>query len=134
MIKELLLPEIQELIRDRNWTELRDIVDEWPVAEIADLLMEQTPSDQVLFFRVLPRHLSSDVFSYLDPEYQNTLIETLSAEETRHLLANLAPDDRTMLLGELPGQVTQRLINLLSPRISKKYGSYWVIRNAASVD
>jgi magnesium transporter len=120
MIKELLLPEIQELIRDRNWTELRDIVDEWPVAEIADLLMEQTPSDQVLFFRVLPRHLSSDVFSYLDPEYQNTLIETLSAEETRHLLANLAPDDRTMLLGELPGQVTQRLINLLSPQDLKE--------------
>ena len=120
MIKELLLPEIQELIRYRNWTELRDIVDEWPVAEIADLLMEQTPSDQVLFFRVLPRHLSSDVFSYLDPEYQNTLIETLSAEETRHLLANLAPDDRTMLLGELPGQVTQRLINLLSPQDLKE--------------
>lgn len=120
MIKELLLPEIQELISDRKWTELRDIVDEWPVAEIADLLMEQSPSDQVLFFRVLPRHLSSDVFSYLDPEYQNTLIETLSAEETRHLLANLAPDDRTMLLGELPGQVTQRLINLLSPQDLKE--------------
>lgn len=120
MIKELLLPEIQELIIDRKWSELRDIVEEWPVAEIADLLMEQEPPDRVVFFRVLPRHLSSEVFSYLDTEYQNALIELLTAEETRHLLANLAPDDRTMLLGELPGQVTQRLLNLLSPQDLKE--------------
>ncbi|MGE5543873.1 MAG: magnesium transporter, partial [Bacillota bacterium] len=32
-----------------------------------------------------------------------------------HLLADLRPDDRTTLFEELPGQVTQRLLNLLSP-------------------
>lgn len=120
MIKELLLPEIQELIAAHKWAELRDIMEEWPVAEIADLMMDQEQTERVVFFRILPRHLSSDVFAYLDTEYQNELIDDLNAEETRHLLANLAPDDRTMLLGELPGQVTQRLLNLLSPQDLKE--------------
>lgn len=120
MIKELLLPEIQELISAHKWADLRDIMEEWPVAEIADLMMDQEQTERVVFFRILPRHLSSDVFAYLDTEYQNALINDLNAEETRHLLANLAPDDRTMLLGELPGQVTQRLLNLLSPQDLKE--------------
>ncbi|MEN9839964.1 MAG: hypothetical protein RL177_1443 [Bacteroidota bacterium] len=120
MTKELLLPEIQELIATQKWAELRDIMEEWPVAEIADIMMEQEQGERVVFFRILPRHLSSDVFAYLDPEYQNSLLDDLTAEETRHLLANLAPDDRTMLLDELPGQVTQRLLNLLSPQDLKE--------------
>jgi magnesium transporter len=120
MTKELLLPEIQELIATQKWAELRDIMEEWPVAEIADIMMEQEQGERVVFFRILPRHLSSEVFAYLDPEYQNSLLDDLTAEETRHLLANLAPDDRTMLLDELPGQVTQRLLNLLSPQDLKE--------------
>jgi len=120
MTKELLLPEIQELIATQKWAELRDIMEEWPVAEIADIMMDQEQGERVVFFRILPRHLSSDVFAYLDPEFQNSLLEDLTAEETRHLLANLAPDDRTMLLDELPGQVTQRLLNLLSPQDLKE--------------
>src|SRR5690606_30980258 len=44
----------------------------------------------------------------------------MTTEETRHLLANLRPDDRTTLLGELPGQVTQRLLNYLSPQDLKE--------------
>lgn len=120
MTKELLLPEIQELIATQKWAELRDIMEEWPVAEIADIMMEQEQAERVVFFRILPRHLSSEVFAYLDPEYQNSLLDDLTAEETRHLLANLAPDDRTMLLDELPGQVTQRLLNLLSPQDLKE--------------
>ena len=120
MIKELLQPEILELIKDQKWEELREILEEWPVAEIADILVDLTPADRVIFFRILPRHISADVFSYLETEFQNALLDELTAEETRHLLANLRPDDRTTLLGELPGQITQRLLNYLNPQDLKE--------------
>ncbi len=120
MIKELLLPDIRQMLENRQWVELRDAVDEIQVAELADLLMELDLADQVVFFRILPRHISAETFAYLDPEYQNSLLAALTAEETRHLLANLAPDDRTILLEELPGQVVQRLLNLLSPQDLKE--------------
>jgi magnesium transporter len=120
MIKELLQPEIEELINTQNWEELRESIDEWPVAEIADVLVGLAPADRVIFFRILPRHQSAEVFSYLETDYQNALLDEMTTEETRHLLANLRPDDRTTLLGELPGQVTRRLLNYLSPQDLKE--------------
>ncbi len=116
MISELLKPEITELIEQKNWEVLREAVDEWRVPEIAELLMELRPADRTLFFRLLPRFKMAEVFSYLESDLQNNLLEELSDEENRHLLANMAPDDRTMLLGELPGVITQRLLNLLNPQ------------------
>ena len=120
MIKELLQPEIEELINAQNWEDLRESIEEWPIAEIADVLVGLAPADRVIFFRVLPRHKSAEVFSYLETDYQNALLDEMTTEETRHLLANLRPDDRTTLLGELPGQVTQRLLNYLSPQDLKE--------------
>lgn len=120
MMNELIKPEILELIENQKWTDLRESIEDWPVPEVADLMYGLEKSDRVLFFRILPRSLSSELFSYLETESQNELLIDLTDEETRHLLANLRPDDRTALLDELPGQITQRLLNLLSPQDLKE--------------
>lgn len=116
MLKELLRPEIEELISTKNWTVLREALDMWPAPELSDLLLTLPKSDRVLFYRALQRDLAADVFSHLSPGDQDELLRDLSDEETRHLLAALTPDDRTHLLEELPGQVTQRMLNLLGPQ------------------
>jgi magnesium transporter len=116
MINELIKPEIQELIEDQNWTGLRESIEDWRIPEIADLLVDLEKTNRILFFRALPKTQMSEVFSHLEPEYQNNLLIELSDEEIQHLLANLAPDDRTTLLSEIPGQITQRLLNLLNPQ------------------
>jgi magnesium transporter len=53
MLKDLLKPEILELIEARRWTELRDTLADWPAPEIADLLLHLRKPDRVLFFRAL---------------------------------------------------------------------------------
>lgn len=113
MLKELLAPEIAELIAARRWTELRDVLEDWPAPEIADLLLDLRKPDRVLLFRALSRADAAEAFSHLDLEQQDSLLMELTDEETRGLLADLPPDDRTHLLEELPGQATQRLLNLL---------------------
>jgi magnesium transporter len=115
MLRDLLKPELLELIEARRWDELRDALVDWPAPEIADLLLHLRKDDRVLLFRVLPRAVSSSAFAQLDLEQQDGLLRDLSDEETRHLLAEMHADDRTHLLGELPGQATQRLLNLLGP-------------------
>jgi magnesium transporter len=115
MLKDLLKPEILELIESRAWTDLRDVLADWPAPEIADLLLHLRKQDRVLLFRALPRLVAADVFSHLEFEQQDELLHDLTDEEARHLLTNLPPDDRTHLLEELPGQATQRLLNLLRP-------------------
>lgn len=115
MLKELLKPEIEELIRAKDWAVLRDALGVWPAPELSDLMLSLPEADWALFFRVLPRALAAEVFSHLDPSDQDELLRALTDEETRLLLASMLPDDRTHLLEELPGQVTQRMLNLLSP-------------------
>ncbi len=56
------------------------------------------------------RHLE-----YLPLENQEELLRSLGREHVTAVLNEMDPDDRTALLEELPGTVTQRLLTLLSP-------------------
>lgn len=120
MLKELLKPEIMELIETRSWFDLKDCLDTWPAPEISDLLLELDKPDRVLLYRVLPRDIAAEVFSYLEYEQRDSLLFELTDQETRHLLEDMSPDDRTALLEELPAKATRRLLNLLSPEDLKE--------------
>jgi magnesium transporter len=115
MLKELLKPDIQELISKRNWLALREILSSWNGPEISDLMQDLDQTDRVLLFRSMGRDLSAEVFAYLNPEDQDSLLHELTNQETRDLLQDLDPDDRTTLLEELPAEMTQRLFTLLTP-------------------
>jgi magnesium transporter len=106
---------VERLIEDRKWGQLKELLAEYPVPEVADLLLGLEKRDRVLLFRALPRPRANEVFAYLETETQNAMIQELTDEETRRLLSDMSPDDRTALLGELPGQATQKLLNLLGP-------------------
>ncbi len=115
MLKELLKPEIHELIEHRNWLDLKEILSSWPPPEIVDLFLDVDKTERVLIFRALPREIAAEVFSYLDGDQKDAFLHELTDQETRNLLADLPPDDRTELLEELPGKVTMRLLALLDP-------------------
>ena len=115
MLSQLLKPEIEELISQRKWGDLREGLESWHPAEVAEFLLDIVKADRVLLYRALPRDFAADVFSEMESEDQEHLLIDLTDKETINLLADLAPDDRTELLTELPAKVTKTLINKLSP-------------------
>jgi magnesium transporter len=115
ILKQLLEPELRELIRHRDWHALKDVLSFWPAPDIAELLSSLRDPDAVILFRLLPRNLQSEVFAELDPDTQLTLIRNLTDEQVKSLIAELAPDDRTELFEDLPPELIQRALNLLSP-------------------
>jgi magnesium transporter len=54
------------------------------------------------------------VFEYLATAAQRTLLQALSRDDLAALLNDMAPDDRTLFLSELPGYATHELLALLS--------------------
>lgn len=78
-------------------------------------MAELTIEDQLIVLRVLPRELAADVFESLDLSVQEQLLKAMGREELAALLNNMAPDDRTLLLGELPANMTRQLLAHLSP-------------------
>ncbi len=115
MIGALLQVELEEMIKGKQWDELRAALSELDPPDIAEILVDLPVEDEGVIFRVLPRDRAAEVFSYLPLEQQESLIVSLSSETSRTLLAEMTPDDRIRLLEEMPAAVTRRLLESLPP-------------------
>lgn len=115
MIANLLKPELHELIERRDFNRLRDLLTEFPAADVAEILSELAPDDRAVTLRILPHHLAADVFEHLELENQEQLLRALGNEQVARILNEMEPDDRTAILEELPAAATRHLLNLLSP-------------------
>ena len=115
MIGALLRPDLQQLIRDKQWDVLREVLSEFDPSDIAEILVHVPDEDDVAIFRLLPRELAGRVFAYLPLDHQEGLIRSLSHEQMRQVLSEMTPDDQARLLEELPASVTRRLLETLSP-------------------
>ncbi len=113
MLKEIVQPEIHELIEARQFAELKHVLAEMEIHDVAALLAELEEEDLAMCFRLLPQDRAADVFAEFEVDQQEYVLEQLSSEKVTRLLADMAPDDRTELLEELPGQLAQRLLNSL---------------------
>src|SRR5947209_6379768 len=115
MVGRLLLPEIQNLIDERNFSALRELFSDWPPADVAEVIVDMPENEQVIIFRVLPHALAADVFEYLEPDAQQQLLKAMAHEQVVAILNEMAPDDRTALLEEMPSAAARQLIRLLTP-------------------
>src|SRR5205809_512223 len=119
MIGSLLQPELVELIRQRNFNQLREILCGFPAPDLAEILGDLSADDKAVLLRILPHDLATEVFEYLSVEDQENLVQALGNEQVARILNEMPPDDRTALLEELPSAATQKLLNLLSPNERK---------------
>lgn len=109
----LLKPDIDELIQNKEWREIKDLIVSWEAPDIADLLRELPTSEMLILFRMLPQSLQSDVLAELEAEDQELIIRGLTDEQAKAVIAELTPDDRTELFEELTPSLTRKLISLL---------------------
>src|SRR2546423_14930193 len=115
MVGKILIPEIQSLIKVRDFAGLRELFSEWPPADVAEVIVDMDEDDRVIIFRVLPAALAADVFEYLDLDAQQQLLRAMAHEQVVGILNEMSPDDRTALLEELPSAAARQLIKLLTP-------------------
>src|SRR6059036_720429 len=117
MVGKILEPEIRSLIEARNFGALREVFREMPPADVAEIILDLPEDEQVIIFRILPHGLAADVFEYLDVdvEAQQQLLRGMAHEQVVAILNEMAPDDRTALLEELPSAAARQLIRSLTP-------------------
>lgn len=111
------IQKIQELIDEKQWLSLRDTLSGLEPFEISEIIEELDEDDGIIVFRLLSRESAKETFQHLPIENQESVIGIFAKNVTRlsNLLNDLEPDDRTAFFEELPGEVTQKLIQLLSP-------------------
>jgi magnesium transporter len=111
----MVASDVAQLINAGDLTGLRETLTGLRPREVAEELSALDPNDRVIAFRVLPRGFASDVFEYFRAPVQEALVKTMGHEDVAAVLNHMSPDDRTMLFGELPANVTKHLLSLLTP-------------------
>ena len=106
---------IQEFFDKKEYTKLRQFVAELNEADIADCLEELEDADMIKVFRLLPKDLAADAFSYFEVENQQMLIHSMSDKEASAMIDNLMADDAVDLLEEMPANMVKRLLAGASP-------------------
>jgi magnesium transporter len=115
-----MLNEIKDrfrnLVETKNWKTLKKELNELEPLQIAEVIEGLPKSDEIFVFRILPRERAKETFQYLSHEKQEEIIEGMAtySHKITSLLNDLDPDDRTAFFEELPGEISQRLVQMLS--------------------
>ena len=105
-----------QLIADKNWKILKSELSDLEPFQIAEAIGELPKSDRTIPFRLLSRESAKETFKHLSHDQREEIIDGLAAhiDKMTDLLNDLDPDDRTAFFEELPGEVSQRLVQMLS--------------------
>lgn len=104
------LDVIRELLETKQYTRLRQRIADMNIADIAAVMEELEEEELLKIFRILPKSMAADVFSYLEVENQQYIITSLSDREAANIINNLMADDATDLLEEMPANIVKKLL------------------------
>ncbi len=110
-----LVEELNELLKNRQFTRLHEIVAETNEMDVAAFMEQLTPAQQITCFRTLPKDQASDVFAELEPQTQQTIIDAITDQEIGHIIEDLFVDDAVDMLEEMPANVVKRVLKNAKP-------------------
>ncbi|MGN0376167.1 MAG: magnesium transporter [Suilimivivens sp.] len=104
------LEVIRELLETKQYTTLRQKMADMNTADVAAVMEELEEEELLKIFRILPKSMAADVFSYLEVDNQQMIITSLSDKEAANIINNLMADDATDLLEEMPANVVKKIL------------------------
>ena len=111
---------ILELIEEKKFSKLRSMLDNMNPADIALILEEAEEKDLPVVFRILPKELAAEVFSYMESDMQQFLIEKFSDTELKTVLDELFMDDTVDIIEEMPANIAKRILRQTDANTRKK--------------
>ncbi len=120
--------EIIELIEKKDFKAVKVLLQDMLAPDIADIMEHfEEVTNSVLLFRLLPKDLSAEVFSYLSSEMQENIVTFLNSTELSFIIEELATDDAVDFLEEMPANIVRKALKGATPETRKlinKYLSY----------
>jgi len=101
---------IQKLINEKKYFEIRKYLNNLNTVEVSELLNQFESSELIMIFRLLSKNRAADVFSYLDTEHQEMIINTMTDVETKNIFDELYFDDIVDIIEEMPSNVVKKIL------------------------
>ena len=114
-VADVVARQLEALLEAGNYDGAKLLLQPVQEVDTAEAIGALPRTLQALAFRLLPKDEAIEVYEYLDPAVQQSLLERLRSGEVLELVEEMSPDDRVRLFDELPAKVVRRLLAELSP-------------------
>jgi magnesium transporter len=114
-IAQMVVQQLQSLLQAGLYDGAKLLLQPVQPVDAAEAIGALPRTLQALAFRLLPKDQAIEVYEYLDPDVQQSLLERLRSGEVLELVEEMSPDDRVRLFDELPAKVVRGLLSELSP-------------------
>jgi len=118
---QIIYERLSFCFETRKFADLRILLLDMEPADIA-LFMEDNLDDkeQLMFFRLLPKELASDVFVEIDSDVQEYLIKAFTDKELKAVVDDMFLDDTVDIIEEMPANVVKRILKNSDPENRKQ--------------
>ena len=117
---EKVFERLKDSLDNRKFADLRIVLLDMEPADIANFMEEMlTEKEQIMFFRLLPKELASDVFIEIDTDTQENLIKAFTDKELKEVIDDMFLDDTVDVIEEMPANVVKRILRNSDPENRK---------------
>lgn len=101
---------IEVLLDERRFKELKEQLETMHPVDIVDVLNELEERQMILVFRLLAKEEAADVFTDMESDMREYLINALTDAELEEIMDEMYVDDTVDVLEEMPANVVDRLL------------------------
>lgn len=103
--------ELLEQIEQNKLKLVKESLLDMHVQDIADLLEEiDSPINLIKVFKLLPKDIGAEVFSYTESDIQEKLVTALSDKELGYIIEEMPLDDAVDFVEEMPANIVERVL------------------------
>ena len=118
---EKVFERLKDSLESRKFADLRIVLLDMEPADIANFMEEMlNEKEQIMFFRLLPKELASDVFIEIDTDMQENLIKAFTDKELKEVIDDMFLDDTVDVIEEMPANVVKRILRNSDPENRKQ--------------
>ncbi|MFA5779524.1 MAG: magnesium transporter [Elusimicrobiota bacterium] len=109
----LFLPELKELIEDKNFNELKKLLKGLHPVDLAEGWDKFSPTEKLVVFKLLDIKRAIEIFEELDFNEQTYILNNLEDTSISELLTDMASDEKAKLFKNLPDRIRKKMSALL---------------------
>ena len=109
--QKLTADQIIKFLEERNFKELKEELENLHPVDLLDRTMEELDKKQrMLVFRLLSKEEAAEVFTDMNSDMREELLEALTDSELKEIMDEMYVDDTVDVLEEMPANVVDRLL------------------------
>src|SRR3989338_2585814 len=111
-----LVPELRELIRDKQWDVMKELLEDVSPLDLADSWYRFNNDEKLALFRLLQTHSALPLFERLSVEERAFLLKFLEESQVTSVIESAPSKEVAEVFHKLPKSAVRRMVSLVKKK------------------